>query len=88
MTPGEALRWHVARLDAHESGCRLRLYDWLVSEREVREAAQPFIDAMAVGCIGWPTIYCEALHVALHFRIDQALPLVRLATSVPRSTIH
>jgi hypothetical protein len=33
---------------------------------------------MALGCIAWPTVYCEALDVALHHRIDHALPMVTL----------
>ena len=74
----DALRRLCAQLDAHDVGARLRLYDWLVIDRTLREACQPFIDALTLGGIGWPVIYAEALDVKLHFDIDRALPLVRL----------
>jgi hypothetical protein len=72
------LRRAFGQLCAHDAGARLRLYDWLTAESAVRLAAEPFSDAMSLGMIGWPTIYCEALDVALHHHIDHALPMVTL----------
>ena len=77
MTPDD-LRRAFGQLEAHELGARLRLYDWLTAEAAVRGACEPFAHAMGLGCIGWPTVYCEALDVALHHRIDHALPMVTL----------
>lgn len=77
-TATDALRRAWGQLEAHELGARLRLYDWLTAESTVREAADPFRDAMSLGMIAWPTIYCEALHVTLHHHIDLALPMITL----------
>jgi hypothetical protein len=77
MTPDDLKRAY-GQLEAHELGARLRLYDWLLAEAAVRAACEPFADAMALGCISWPTVYAEALDVALHHHIDHALPMVTL----------
>lgn len=79
MTDALQLRRYHGQLEAHEAGARLRIYDWLIAESTVREACEPFAAAMALGCISWPTVYAEALDVAVHTRIDHALPMVRLA---------
>jgi hypothetical protein len=80
MTTDE-VAWHHARLVAHDHGARLRLYDWILSNAAVCEAAERFQVAMSFGCICWPTLYAEALDVGVHHRIDTALPMVRLATT-------
>jgi hypothetical protein len=75
MTPTpDQLRWYHAQLQAHDSGCRLRYYDWWTASAAHAAALRRFIALMTLGTVAWGVDYARDRWMAEHVNIEMAMP--------------